>query len=164
MAPRHAIFTFGFAPEAAAEQSILHSLRIKSILLLPIYDEKRVFGALGFDTVADYRHWTESEIKGLTVLAQIFSNALSTVDAEQEILGFGQLLTGDTELAPQHADSSRGIVTAGNHLLNLVNEVLDLARIDSGRVDLSLEAVSCPEVIAETVSLIEPFAKKEEYV
>ncbi len=187
-------------PEAASDRSILRTMQMKSALFLPIYNEKHVFGTIGFDTVADYRHWSESEIEGLAVLAQIFSNALSSVDAEREILalraqseaareaaenanqaktefissmshelrtplnailGFGQLLTSDDELAPQHADFSREIVTAGNHLLNLVNEVLDLARIDSGRVDLSLESVSCPEVITETVSLIEPFAEKE---
>ncbi len=187
-------------PEAASDRSVLEAMQMKSALFLPIYNENRMFGTIGFDTVTDYRHWTGSEIEGLTVLAQIFSSALSTVDAEREILtlraqseaaretaekankaktefissmshelrtplnailGFGQLLASDGELAPQHADFSREIVSAGNHLTNLVNEVLDLARIDSGRVDLSLEAVSCPEVITETVSLIEPFAQRE---
>jgi len=186
-------------PEAAAELSILQTLTIKSALFLPIYNEKRLFGILHFDNVVEYRYWTNNEIEGLTILAQIFSNALSRVEAEQEmlslraeaeaareaaekanqaknefissmshelrtplngILGFGQLLESDPELAPHHADFSQEIVSAGKHLLDLVNEVLDLARIDSGRVDLSLEAVFCPELIAETVSLIEPFAEK----
>ncbi len=76
------------------------------------------------------------------------------------ILGFGQLL--DMELTP---DNDAGfqqyvheILKAGNHLLDLINEVLDLSKIDSGKVVLSVEAVELGKVIDEVKGLIMPVA------
>ncbi len=74
------------------------------------------------------------------------------------VLGFAQILEADETLSEEHVDSAREIVRAGHHLLNLVNEVLDLSRIESGRIDLSLEAVSCREIVDQAVRLITPLA------
>jgi signal transduction histidine kinase len=73
------------------------------------------------------------------------------------ILGFGQLLQFD-DLAEEQAESVDHILRAGQHLLGLINEVLDLARIESGHLALSPEAVSVVEVIKDTVDLIGPLA------
>src|SRR5690606_26546265 len=75
------------------------------------------------------------------------------------ILGFGQLLQRD-----QITDKQRGrvdlIVTAGTPLLALINEVLDLARVESGNISLSLEPVRLNDVIEETLSLVSPLAAR----
>ena len=63
-------------------------------------------------------------------------------------------------LSAEQADFTAEIRQAGQHLLELVNEVLDLSRIESGRIDLSLESVACGEVISEAISLITPLATK----
>ena len=73
------------------------------------------------------------------------------------ILGFGQLLQMQ-KLPPAQHDRIGHIVTAGRHLLSLINEVLDIARIEAGRVELSLEPVSVSDVVGEVLDLIRPLA------
>jgi len=75
------------------------------------------------------------------------------------ILGFGQLLQ-TSPLAPGDAESVEQILKGGRHLLDLINEVLDIARIESRTVSLSIEAVSVHEVVRETVDLVLPLAAK----
>jgi PAS domain S-box-containing protein len=73
------------------------------------------------------------------------------------ILGFSQLLQrrGPTEVQRGWIDH---ILTAGRHLLGLINEVLDISRIEAGRMPLSLEPVSVNEAVKEAISLMRPFA------
>lgn len=80
------------------------------------------------------------------------------------ILGFGQLLEADPRmpLAPRQAESVREILHAGRHLLELINEVLDLARIESGRLELSLEPVQLDLVIRECLALMQPLAEQRQ--
>jgi PAS domain S-box-containing protein len=75
------------------------------------------------------------------------------------ILGFGQLLEmGD--LDEQELDSVKEIGKGGKHLLELINEVLEISRIEAGRLAISLEPVSVHELVAETLSLIRPLAEQ----
>jgi PAS domain S-box-containing protein len=73
------------------------------------------------------------------------------------VLGFAQLLEMDG-INPDQRESVHQILKAGRHLLDLINEVLDLSRIESGSMSLSLEAVSVHEVFQEVVDLISPLA------
>ncbi len=73
------------------------------------------------------------------------------------ILGFGQLLQMQ-KLTPAQNDRVGHIVHAGRHLLDLINEVLDIARIEAGRVELSLEPVRVADLVTETLDLIKPLA------
>jgi signal transduction histidine kinase/ActR/RegA family two-component response regulator len=73
------------------------------------------------------------------------------------ILGFGQLLELD-ELSPQQRDATQHIMKAGRHLLELINEILDISRIESGELKVSLEPVSVPELLGEAMSMIAPLA------
>ena len=73
------------------------------------------------------------------------------------ILGFAQLL--DLEgLAPDGAEHVRQILSGGRHLLDLVNEVLDITRIETGHLSLSPEVVPVREVIETTAALVRPLA------
>ena len=76
------------------------------------------------------------------------------------ILGFGQLMEYDASLPEVHRDNVHEILGAGRHLLELINEVLDLARIESGRVDLSLETVEVGSVVEECLSLVSTQAER----
>jgi len=73
------------------------------------------------------------------------------------VLGFAQLLELDPEehLSAEEKESTQEILDAGQHLLTLINEVLDLARIDSGRMEISLEAVHLAEVVQASVKLVQ---------
>ncbi|MGZ4989479.1 MAG: PAS domain S-box protein, partial [Methylobacter sp.] len=75
------------------------------------------------------------------------------------ILGFGQLLEINAGLDEDQADYVDEILKAGRHLLELINEVLDLAKIESGNINLSLEPLSCAELIGECLTLIKPIAQ-----
>jgi CheY-like chemotaxis protein len=76
------------------------------------------------------------------------------------ILGFSQLLELDRKLDARQAGHVREIMRAGHHLLTLINEVLDLAHIDSGRLTLSPEPLSLPELVAEAQALVQPLAQQ----
>ena len=79
------------------------------------------------------------------------------------ILGFAQLLDLD-DLADQQRDNLGHIMSGARHLLSLINEVLDIAAIEAGRLSLSLEPVGLADVTAETVSLIRPLADQHHIV
>lgn len=72
------------------------------------------------------------------------------------ISGFAQLLMMDMDnkLDDLQKSNIEEILNASNHLLELVNEILNLAKIESGKVSLSYETVSYPEVASESFSLI----------
>lgn len=76
------------------------------------------------------------------------------------ILGFSQLLESEVD-DPDQKDSINEIIRAGSHLLKLINEVLDLSRIEAGHIDLSLESVDLEDVLFETLSLIQPLADQK---
>ena len=75
------------------------------------------------------------------------------------ILGFSQLMTLETLTGEQH-DSVDHILRAGKHLLQLINEVLDISRIEAGRLSLSPEPVAVSEVLRETLDLVGPLAQE----
>jgi PAS domain S-box-containing protein len=75
------------------------------------------------------------------------------------ILGFTQLMASDSPPpTPSQQASIEQILRAGWHLLELINEVLDLAKIESGQVSLSQEPVSLAETMLECQGMIEPQA------
>jgi len=80
------------------------------------------------------------------------------------ILGFAQILAADklpaTQLEKQRF--ARNIVQSGQHLLKLVNEILDLARIEAGKVPLAMEAVDLPTVLQECRMMVTPLAAKRD--
>jgi len=77
------------------------------------------------------------------------------------ILGFAQLMdTASPSPAPSQKESIDQILKAGWHLLNLINEILDLARVESGKLSLSLEPTALGEVLRECQGMIEPQAQK----
>jgi PAS domain S-box-containing protein len=73
------------------------------------------------------------------------------------VIGFGQLLELE-ELNETQRDSVEHILKGGNHLLDLINEVLDISRIETGDLGLSTEPVLASELIDDAVDLIRPLA------
>ena len=76
------------------------------------------------------------------------------------ILGFAQLLAL-ADLAAQHQSNIQQILKGGYHLLELINEVLDLARIEAGRLSMSPEPVKVRDAVKEALELVRPIASAQ---
>ena len=78
------------------------------------------------------------------------------------ISGFAQLLMMEAtnKLDDVQKSNVKEIIYASNHLLELINEILNLAKIESGNVELSVETVSYSEVVTECLSLMEQMIDK----
>jgi PAS domain S-box-containing protein len=79
------------------------------------------------------------------------------------ILGFAQLLQMD-DIPGQQADAVDHILRAGRHLLDLIDEVLDIARIESGHLELALTPVAVAEIVSEALELTNPIAARAEVI
>jgi PAS domain S-box-containing protein len=73
------------------------------------------------------------------------------------VLGFAQLLQAD-DLTETQAESVERITSGGRHLLELVNDVLDIATIEAGELPIAIERVSTRDVAHETLELLAPLA------
>ena len=78
------------------------------------------------------------------------------------ILGFAQLIESGTPTpTPGQKESIDQILQAGWYLLELINEILDLSLIESGKVSLSLESLSLADVLDDCHAMVEPQARKK---
>jgi len=78
------------------------------------------------------------------------------------ILGFAQLFAYDRSLSEQHLANANEINRAGKHLMSLIDQILDLSRIEAGESDLSLEPVSLGRVLGDSVNWVTPLAQGRE--
>jgi len=113
---------------------------------------------------------TNVELQGAKVVAeranQAKSDFLSSMSHElrsplNAILGFAQLVdSGAPPPTPAQKDSIDQILHAGWYLLELINEILDLSLIESGKLSMSPEPMALAEVLADCQAMIEPQARK----
>jgi signal transduction histidine kinase/DNA-binding response OmpR family regulator len=80
------------------------------------------------------------------------------------IIGFSELLSD--AMPEQFDDATRRrflsqIVTSGKHLLSLINDILDLSKVEAGQMELRIEAVSIPEVVEQVMRTVEPLVAKK---
>lgn len=79
------------------------------------------------------------------------------------VIGFSQLLLDDLDDAPLSSGQQefvQRILKSGNHLLLLINDILDLAKIESGRVSVTLENVVLDKLMLECTATVQPLADK----
>jgi len=78
------------------------------------------------------------------------------------ILGFGQMLESDPDqpLTGDQTESVFHILKSGHHLLELIDDVLDMAKIESGKVDVVLENLSPGKILEECLTYVTSMAKK----
>jgi PAS domain S-box-containing protein len=100
----------------------------------------------------------EDELVGARKAAEAASRAKSEFLANMShelrtplnaVLGYAQLLQRDATLGAPHQDAVRSVRRSGEHLLTLINDVLDLARVESGRVDIARREVDLRVLVAE---------------
>jgi len=134
----------------------------------PVFDESgRVTGSVTVSRDVTERVRLEHSLRHASTDAERASEAksefLSRMSHElrtplNAILGFAQLLELD-ELPADQAASVDQIRRAGHHLLALINEVLDISRIEAGRLSLSTEPVEVGDVLDEVATLLAPVAE-----
>ncbi len=78
------------------------------------------------------------------------------------VLGFAQLLQRDRKqpLSERQLERIEHVLKGGEHLLRLIDEVLDLSRIEAGGVAISAEPVTLPDVLKEVLTTLEPMAQR----
>ena len=79
------------------------------------------------------------------------------------ILGFGQLLASDKQwpLAPAQELKVHEILAGAGHLLNLINGLLDLGRIEEGRFAVELESIDLEALVGEALALMQPLGQRQ---
>ena len=141
------------------------------ISLSPLVTDRGTLVSAALRDITDRRQ-VEEALRQATLVAEEANKAkseyLSRMSHElrtplNAILGFAQVLEMD-ELTDEQRDSLRHILSGAGHLLGLINEVLDIAAIEAGRLPLSLEAVAMAHAVAEAVSLIGPLAEQQHVV
>jgi GAF domain-containing protein len=78
------------------------------------------------------------------------------------IIGVSEMLREDAEALKQDTEPLDRVLGAGRHLLALINDILDLSKIEAGRMELQLETFPLAPLIADVVKTIEPMAAKNE--
>jgi len=123
-----------------------------------ITDRKRVEEALRAANAAAERAREEAERanRAKSDFVSRMSHELRT--PLNAILGFAQLLEID-DPSPAHRESVEQVLRAGRHLLQLIDDVLDVAKIEQGRLALSIEPVHLGDVVRESVDLVLPLAR-----
>jgi PAS domain S-box-containing protein len=133
-------------------------------------DDGKIIGYLLIGTDNSVRKQVELELNKAMAVAEkanlAKSDFLSSMSHElrtplSAILGFAQLMqSGSPAPTVSQKRSIDQILQAGWYLLELINEILDLALIESGKLSLSLEPISLAEVMHECQVMIEPQAQK----
>ncbi|NEO85535.1 MAG: CHASE2 domain-containing protein [Spirulina sp. SIO3F2] len=77
------------------------------------------------------------------------------------ILGYAQVLLGRGDLTPKQHKGLTIIHESGNHLLNLINEILDLAKIEARKLELVSQVVNLPELLTEIAKIIQVKAEQK---
>ncbi len=76
------------------------------------------------------------------------------------IIGVSEMLREDAEALKQDTEPLDRVLGAGRHLLALINDILDLSKIEAGRMELALSSFALAPLIADVIKTIEPLATK----
>ena len=116
---------------------------------------ERKMAELALDTA---KHQAEAANRSKSVFLSSMSHELRT--PLNAILGFGQLLEMESDLDAEQHDYVNEIMQAGYHLLELINDVLDLSKIESDNIEFSVETVDCADLVKSCIPLVSPLAAK----
>ncbi len=108
------------------------------------------------DSLIEARQEAERATKAKSEFLANMSHELRT--PMNAILGFAQLLNDSPSTSEDDHECVSEILHAGEHLLKLINEVLDLAKIEAGRADLTVEQVKAGPIAEECAKLVRPLA------
>ncbi len=139
----------------------------------PVRNNGHVTGAIGVSTNITDRIRAEEELRRARDAAESANRAKSTFLANMShelrtpmnaIIGYSDLIMGGLygPVTEQQVDRLSRVVENGRHLLNLINDVLDLSKIESGKMELHLENFDVRSLVEATVALVQPIVDKNE--
>lgn len=176
-----------------SEVAVLKSQGIQSLLVIPIFVDKKWYGFLGFDEVDKKRTWNEQDVRILNTAADMLSSYIEKKNREtvmknsqkklriamknaQEansqksafianmsheirtpmnaIIGFAEILEKET-LDPKHREYIHSIKQGGENLLTLMNDILDLSKIEAGVVKIERKEISLKRLVEEIRDIFE---------
>ncbi|EKE03865.1 MAG: hypothetical protein ACD_20C00135G0004 [uncultured bacterium] len=163
-------------------------LDTRSLIITPIAHKGEILGAIAIHQTQYQRKWDEGNIEILKDIgsqiaiairqASLYAQAQQATRLKSEflanmshefrtplnaIIGFSEMILGGNygALAPKQFDYLNNVVISGKHLLQLVNDVLDLSKIESGSIELHYEKFNTGKVIKETISTLKNIAIKK---
>ena len=145
----------GFFADVTSEHSAQEALARAHENLEQRVEERTAELARSHVSIRLAREQAESASRAKSEFLSRMSHELRT--PLNAILGFTQLLEMDSTTSSQ-SESISHISRAGKHLLSLINEVLDITRIESGRLTLSSEPIFLPQFLRDALDLIRPLA------
>jgi PAS domain S-box-containing protein len=156
------------------EEPVIHrdgTVHVYSVAKFPVFDtDRQPYAVCTVATNITERKRAEDEIKTARLEAERANSAKSDFLSRMShdlrtplnsVMGFAQLLSMEP-LTEGQMECVRLILRGGEHLVELINEVLDIARIEAGQLSLSPEPVEVHEIVAHSVSLVAPLAAQRQ--
>ena len=172
------VFLVGYVPVEAIQQEgrivnqiiiyvVISTLAAFLLCLAPYYLNWRQRDKIRKEREEERRIYSQQLAEALQA-AQIASESKTTFLSNMShdirtpmnaVLGFTTLLARDAENPAKVREYTRKITASGQHLLSLINDILDVSKIESGKVVLNLEPFALNDVVSSTDAIIQPMAK-----
>jgi len=161
---------YGEAFSELRDEEIGGQIRSYEFFFNPIREAAGITGVAAFEKDVTARRRTQLALRMAKEEAEHANQAKSQFLANMShelrtplnsVIGFTNILMKNRggNLAEQELGFLERIIANGKHLLDLINEVLDLAKIEAGRMELDLEVVDLGSLVADTLSQLEGQAK-----
>lgn len=162
---------------------------VKSLVIKPLVYKEEMLGIIMAHQTERERHWQETEIEILKDIgsqiaiaikqAMLYAELQESTRLKSEflsgmshelrtplnaIIGFSEMLLSEDygELSEKQKKFINNISVSGEHLLRLVNDVLDLSKIESGNMEINYELFNVYQAICENVSVLNSLAQKKD--
>ena len=146
-----AVLEFFAREPLAADESLMRTMRNVGDQLGRVFERKRASDAL--------RRAREAADEANRAKSRFLSNMSHELRTPLNgVLGYAQILQRDQTLSTTHRESLGAIESCGEHLLALINDVLDFSRIESGQLDLDLGPCDLPNLLSSASDIVQPRA------
>ncbi|MCB9449973.1 MAG: GAF domain-containing protein [Anaerolineaceae bacterium] len=161
----------------------MESVQARSTMLAPLVARGKLIGSIGLDSLSRHREFTEEEQETFITISRQVALAISNADLYEEalasnqlkneflanmshelrtplnaIIGYSEMLMSEVygPLNEKQRDRLSRVHVGGNHLLDLINEILDLSKIEAGQMQLDLVALPVEDIVRDAVATVMP--------